>query len=108
MPKAHVSTNEILDAVNNFSNVMEKHLQAIEFRMDHDMATKQDLAALETRVNKKFEEVNSNMDAIAKTVKDTREEVSAWHGPADRTEQQVATHEKKIGAMQMHFGIKFE
>lgn len=133
MPKAQVTTNEILDAVNNFSNVVEKRFvqiderfndfeakmdarfdevdkrfKGIEFRLDHDMATKKDLAALEERMNKKFADQANTMDAIAKTVKATSEEVSAWHGRSDRTEKQVATHEKRLSTIQAHFGLKFE
>lgn len=102
MPKAHVSTNEILEAIHVFSNYMEKRVNQLEVSMESG------LEALEKKMDKRFADQATTMDAIAKTVQATREEVSAWHGRAERTEQQVQAHEKKIGAMQMHFGIKFE
>lgn len=98
MSKAQVSTTEILEAIHVFSNYMEKRMNQLEVRVESGFE----------EVHAKFADQANIMDAIAKNVQDLRTEVSAWHGRADRTEQQVATHEKKIGAMQMHFGIKFE
>lgn len=98
------SLQEILQAVQSFSIEVEKRFtthdqqfKQIDKRfLDLEYRLGDRIDGLEAKMDSKFDQVNTHLDALAKGLKEVKEEQIAWKSNYDRIDTTVERHDKEI------------